>query len=91
MAKYRTSEEQDLIDVTKQAKLIPGNNVHISDTNEISVDECKIGKSFTTNNSVLVIGATYEKTALDFSKVTASTVGLDVDDFTVTAKDVTVK
>lgn len=52
MAKYRTSEEQDLIDATKQAKLIPGNNVHISDTNEISVDECKIGRSFTTNKSV---------------------------------------
>ena len=34
--------------------------------------------------------ATYEKAALDSSKVTASTVGLDVDDFTVTAKDVTV-
>lgn len=52
LTKYRTSEEQDLIDATKQAKLIPGNNVHISDTNEISVDECKIGKSFTTNKSV---------------------------------------
>lgn len=45
----------------------------------------------TTAKNVLVTGATYEKAALDSSKVTASTVGLDVDSFTVTAKDVTVK
>lgn len=38
----------------------------------------------TTAKSVLVTGATYEKAALDSSKVTASTVGLDVDEFTVT-------
>lgn len=45
----------------------------------------------TTAKNVLVTGATYEKAALDASKVTASSVGLVVDDFTVTAKDVTVK
>lgn len=45
----------------------------------------------TTAKNVLVTGATYEKAALDSSKVTASTAGLDVDSFTVTAKDVTVK
>lgn len=45
----------------------------------------------TTAKSVLVTGATYEKAALDPTKVTASTEGLTVDSFTVTAKEVTVE
>lgn len=51
--KYRTKEDQDKIDVKKQDKLTTiGNNVHISDKNELLVDECKIGKTFITKKSI---------------------------------------